>query len=246
MTEMELEHRIRAYLAKIPGAVSGSGGHNQTYRAACALVNGFGLNGEDALRWLAIYNERCEPKWKLGELKHKIADALRATHRKSRGYLLGPASAASAGLQIPKTQSAAVKHYVLEPLDLRNVYHGNSSLTRVYCRKQDEDSRFAHARNSKTTVVNVADSATNTKNDPLINQLAQLLGATSVQVRPSTGTPNDLAEQKAGRPYRPTEAQLVRVPPGLSRAERYAFFQRDLEQALAYEPTPGVSKPVIR
>jgi hypothetical protein len=63
-------------------------------------------------------------------------------------------------------EKSTLKHYILEPLDLRNVYHGNSSLTRVYFQKQDQDSCFAHARNSKINVVNVVDSATNTTNDP--------------------------------------------------------------------------------
>jgi hypothetical protein len=30
----------------------------------------------------------------------------------------------------------------------------------------------------------------------------------------------------------------VRVPPGLTRVERIAFLQSDLEEAIAYEPTP--------
>jgi hypothetical protein len=35
--------QARRYISAIPGAVSGSGGHNQTYVAACALVHGFAL-----------------------------------------------------------------------------------------------------------------------------------------------------------------------------------------------------------
>jgi hypothetical protein len=46
---MNLEQRIGAYLAKVPGAVSGSGGHDQTFRVACALINGFPLGEDEAL-----------------------------------------------------------------------------------------------------------------------------------------------------------------------------------------------------
>jgi hypothetical protein len=36
--------RARAYVAKVPGAVAGQGGHDQTFSVACSLVNGFALN----------------------------------------------------------------------------------------------------------------------------------------------------------------------------------------------------------
>ena len=37
-----LEH-ARKYVAAMPPAISGQGGHNQTYSVACTLVQGFGL-----------------------------------------------------------------------------------------------------------------------------------------------------------------------------------------------------------
>ena len=48
---MTTEDRIsgaRAYLAKLPAAVAGQGGHPATYRAASILANGFDLPWSDA------------------------------------------------------------------------------------------------------------------------------------------------------------------------------------------------------
>lgn len=81
--------RARAYIAAIPGAVSGAGGHNQTFAAACALIHGFALDEATVLDLLREYNSRCQPSWSEQELLHKIRSAARAVHTKPRGYLLG-------------------------------------------------------------------------------------------------------------------------------------------------------------
>ena len=83
------EERIGLYLAAIPGAVSGSGGHNQTFSVACSLYNGWALSENETLAWLKIYNERCDPKWSDRELAHKAADAAKAKHNNPRGHLIG-------------------------------------------------------------------------------------------------------------------------------------------------------------
>jgi hypothetical protein len=86
--------RASAYLARIPGAISGAGGHNQTWRAALALLRGFDLSEEDAFALLASeYNPRCDPPWSEKELQHKVQSAARDA-RTPRGYLLGGAHAA--------------------------------------------------------------------------------------------------------------------------------------------------------
>ena len=82
------EERIAAWLDAIPGAISGSGGHNQTFRVACALFNGWGLSESETLHWLEHYNQKCNPLWSASELKHKAADATKAKHTKPRGHLL--------------------------------------------------------------------------------------------------------------------------------------------------------------
>jgi hypothetical protein len=73
----------RAYLEKLPGAVSGAGGHGATFRAACEVVR-FGLSDADAMMLLREFNGRCTPAWKDKELEHKLADARRAAGGQSR------------------------------------------------------------------------------------------------------------------------------------------------------------------
>ena len=81
--------RARSYAAKSPGAISGRGGHNQTFSVACTLVHGFALNEADALAVLCEYNLRCLPPWTERELVHKIQSAAAAQHDKPRGHLIG-------------------------------------------------------------------------------------------------------------------------------------------------------------
>jgi P4 family phage/plasmid primase-like protien len=85
----DVTRRAVAYLAKIPGAVSGAGGHRDTFWAARALVRGFLLPTEDALRLLVEeYNPRCKPAWWERELRHKVEDAARLPFGKPDGWLL--------------------------------------------------------------------------------------------------------------------------------------------------------------
>jgi replicative DNA helicase len=80
--------RASAYLARVPGAVSGNGGHQQTWTAALAVVRGFDLNEADAFDLFAReFNPRCDPPWSERELRHKITDAANNA-RLDRGYLL--------------------------------------------------------------------------------------------------------------------------------------------------------------
>ena len=81
--------RARTYVATVPGAVSGAGGHCQTFAVACAFVHGFALPEADAMALLREYNQRCRPQWTESELAHKIKSALAARPIKPRGYLLG-------------------------------------------------------------------------------------------------------------------------------------------------------------
>ena len=84
----DLERRALAYLAKLPPAISGQGGHPATYAAATALVHGFGLDSELALTLLLQeYNPRCEPPWSEKELRHKVEDAASKSHSRPHGWL---------------------------------------------------------------------------------------------------------------------------------------------------------------
>ena len=67
--------RARKYLARAEPAVSGSGGHGQTFKLACKLVHGFGLSDGEALSLLDEWNRTCRPPWSEQELRHKIEEA---------------------------------------------------------------------------------------------------------------------------------------------------------------------------
>jgi hypothetical protein len=69
-----------AYIRRIE-AVSGNGGHNATWRAACSLREA-GLTPDEALEALADWNEtNAKPPWSRKELVHKIEDAYALTDR---------------------------------------------------------------------------------------------------------------------------------------------------------------------
>ena len=79
--------RAAAYLETMDPAVAGAGGHNTTFRAACAMVLGFGLTADQAyaLMW-SSYNPRCVPPWNAKEIRHKVDQAEKQPGE--RGYLL--------------------------------------------------------------------------------------------------------------------------------------------------------------
>jgi len=84
----DIERRAAAYLDAMPPAVSGQGGHNQTYAAATAMVHGFGLDRERAFALLwERYNPRCQPPWSERELRHKVEDAATKPHSRPPGWL---------------------------------------------------------------------------------------------------------------------------------------------------------------
>lgn len=87
-TPTERERRARAYLAKIPGAVAGSGGHTATFNAVAHVLVGFDLDAAAAARIIVDdYNPRCDPPWSEKEIAHKIASVEKSSDR-TRGYLL--------------------------------------------------------------------------------------------------------------------------------------------------------------
>jgi hypothetical protein len=67
--------RARRWLAKVPGAESGKGGHDATFRVSCRLQEKFGLSKDETF-WLLVteYNPRCRPPWSEAELRHKVYD----------------------------------------------------------------------------------------------------------------------------------------------------------------------------
>jgi hypothetical protein len=108
--EADLQARAVASLAECPSAVSGQGGHNQTFKVARAVVYGFDL-GPDVgfdLLW-QHYNPRCRPPWSEAELRHKCADADTKPFDKPRGYLLRDEAQPSPGVPPPAAEAGRAR-----------------------------------------------------------------------------------------------------------------------------------------
>ncbi len=91
---MDAIEQARRYVAAIPGAVSGQGGHAATFSVACALTHGFHLSQGDAWSILCEYNRTCSPAWSEAELRHKLDSAMSSTkHKNQRGHLLSKRTA---------------------------------------------------------------------------------------------------------------------------------------------------------
>jgi hypothetical protein len=86
-----LDARIRAYVAVMPPAISGSGGHVACLKVATALVIGFALSDDAAWPFLVEYSKRCEPPWSDKELEHKLTEARKNKKNHPVGWLLGGA-----------------------------------------------------------------------------------------------------------------------------------------------------------
>jgi putative DNA primase/helicase len=82
----DVESRAIAYLENCEPAISGHGGHDQTFKVTCAIGPGFDLHPDTAFRLLREhYNPRCDPPWSEKELQHKVTEAYKVEER--RGWL---------------------------------------------------------------------------------------------------------------------------------------------------------------
>lgn len=109
-TDARME-RARKYLAKLPAAVSGDGGHTQMFNAVCVAMFGFDLDADTTRHVIEEYNQRCDPPWSEREVLHKIRSAAEHCNRE-RGYLLQPnrapiTSARQASEATPEPQAQA-------------------------------------------------------------------------------------------------------------------------------------------
>lgn len=91
--------RARKYLAKMPVAVSGQGGHNTTFHTACVLVLGFELSEHDAVALMTEWNAGCQPPWSDREIVRKVREANKQTGQ--RGYLRDVAPANWGRIAVP-------------------------------------------------------------------------------------------------------------------------------------------------
>lgn len=102
--------RARAYLARLPESISGSGGHDALFEASAATVRGFGLTEAEALELLiSDFNPRCQPPWSQRELEHKVRDVA-ANCTREWGYLLNaPRPERTPATKLPKSPPAKAK-----------------------------------------------------------------------------------------------------------------------------------------
>jgi len=68
-------YRARLWIQKVPGAVSGQGGHAATWRVACHLTGRFGLSVTEAMPLMLEWNDGCKPPWSFYELSRKLNQA---------------------------------------------------------------------------------------------------------------------------------------------------------------------------
>lgn len=80
--------RALGLVAAAKPAVSGQGGHKQTFSIACNLFS-LGLSREEVWDLLLLYNARCDPPWNERELLHKLDCAQRAERRPVAERLYG-------------------------------------------------------------------------------------------------------------------------------------------------------------
>jgi single-strand DNA-binding protein len=78
--------RAAKYMDFVTPAISGQGGHNATFNAACVLVLGFNLSVDESLPLLESWNCRCNPPWSEKDLIYKLRSADKQSGE--RGYLL--------------------------------------------------------------------------------------------------------------------------------------------------------------
>jgi putative DNA primase/helicase len=133
--------RASKYVAKIPPAVSGQRGHDQTFAAACSLVQGFALSVDEALPILTNYSQRCVPPWTEEELLHKLHDAEKQPG--DRGRLLHDALSKWRSKQAQSNGNVSTNGVpATDPLKYHRTDEGNAQ--RVVDR-HGKDLRYCHS-----------------------------------------------------------------------------------------------------
>lgn len=79
--------RARSYVKCIEPAVSGQGGHDQTFVTAVRVCRGFNLTEEEGVMVMREWNRSCRPPWTEKELRRKVREAL-SVGQMRRGALL--------------------------------------------------------------------------------------------------------------------------------------------------------------
>lgn len=98
-TADDLRKRATAYMAKLPPAIAGSGGHAATFAAARAVFGWVAKGLDESTAWglLVEHNARCSPPWSESELRHKFDSARKA----DRVPVFDDRPAAYSGARVP-------------------------------------------------------------------------------------------------------------------------------------------------
>jgi hypothetical protein len=100
-----VEERAVLYLEQCAAAIQGGGGHSALLWAARAMVVGFELDRDTAIRLLwQYYNPRCVPQWDIGkpsdkrDFERKVDEAIKTPGHKPRGWLKDETNIAAAAM----------------------------------------------------------------------------------------------------------------------------------------------------
>jgi hypothetical protein len=77
----------RRYVATMPPAISGQGGHRATFAVAQVVYRGFSLSEAAGRPIMEEYNQRCQPPWSEKDLDRKIREAIEKS-RLPEDYIL--------------------------------------------------------------------------------------------------------------------------------------------------------------
>lgn len=106
-SEPAVVERARRYIAKLPPSITGCGGHNACFHAACVLAIGFGLPEGEVYGLLAEWNQQCQPPWSERELRHKVAQAMKQPG--NRNYLRNAQPDRWSSIDVPKYEAPKPK-----------------------------------------------------------------------------------------------------------------------------------------
>lgn len=99
--------RARKYLQRVPPSISGQGGHNAAFKAACVLALGFGLSESETRMLLGEWNQLCQPPWSDRELDHKVKEAMKQPG--DRNYLRNQQPATWNSIRLPDYRMPSAK-----------------------------------------------------------------------------------------------------------------------------------------
>lgn len=137
----EILANAKAYLAAMPPAISGQGGHPTTFRAAVAMVRGFGLSRRQAVDILmSDFNPRCLPAWTEDELRHKVEDA-HTNSTRPWGYLRNRPT-----IRLGVDLFRVVNDAVAALAQAKTLYQTTGRLCRVVRVEEADESRTAATR----------------------------------------------------------------------------------------------------